>query len=226
MFDKLREIKDQITNTANAITFDPARFNDPLAEQIRWTPLKGGGSSFRTHKLFEDGVNKVGFKATIGARVFSLIFILAGLFIPLSIGYGNFQDGTGLMQSEILFMLIFGLSFSGVGGFVFYNYSKPIVFDKVNGLYWKGWKAPERSLVQEPTKNGVQIKDIYALQIVEEYIRSDKKSYYSYELNIVLDNGERLNVIDHGNKHKLRKDAEVLSKFLGKPLWDATGIVR
>lgn len=226
MFDKLREMKEQLTNAGNAIRFDPSHFNDPLAEQIRWTPLKGGGSNFRTHKLFEEGGNRVGFKPTIGARIFSLIFILLGVGIPIGVGYGSIQEGVGLMQFEMLFVMLFGLIFFGVGSYIFYSYSKPIVFDKISGLYWKGFKQPERSVSRKSLKNGVRINDIYALQIIEEYISGDKKNYYSYELNLVLGNGDRVNVIDHGNRQKLRSDADVLSKFLGKPVWDATGTNR
>ncbi|MDP6491172.1 MAG: hypothetical protein QGG69_05335 [Kiritimatiellia bacterium] len=58
-------------------------------------------------------------------------------------------------------------------------------------------------------------------QLLSEYCRSDKSSYYSYELNLVLQDGSRINVVDHGNKTKLREDAATLSEFLGRPVWDA-----
>ncbi len=50
----------------------------------------------------------------------------------------------------------------------------------------------------------------------------NKSSYYSYELNLVLDDGSRINVVDHGNLDRLRGDAQTLSRFLDKPVWDAT----
>ena len=45
---------------------------------------------------------------------------------------------------------------------------------------------------------------------------------YNYELNLVLKDGERINVVDHGNLKKIQDDANTLSNFLGKPVWDAT----
>jgi hypothetical protein len=54
-----------------------------------------------------------------------------------------------------------------------------------------------------------------------EYVSGNKSSYYSYELNLVLDDGSRINVVDHGNLERLRSDAQTLSQFLGKPVWDA-----
>lgn len=42
-------------------------------------------------------------------------------------------------------------------------------------------------------------------------------------LNLVLDDGSRINVVDHGCARSLRAEAHQLATFLDKPLWDATG---
>ncbi len=52
-------------------------------------------------------------------------------------------------------------------------------------------------------------------------VSGNKSSYYSYELNLVLNDGSRINVVDHGNLKRLRSDTQTLSQFLGKPVWDA-----
>ena len=97
----------------------------------------------------------------------------------------------------------------------------PIVFDKASGYFWKGRKFPQDVPDPRSLKNVVQIGQIHALQLLAEYVRGSKSSYYSYELNLVLEDGKRLNVVDHGNQTKLREDAKTLSQFLGKPVWDA-----
>ena len=56
----------------------------------------------------------------------------------------------------------------------------------------------------------------------DTHISGSKSSYTSYELNLVLDDGSRINVVDHGNLDRLRGDATTLSRFLSKPVWDAT----
>jgi hypothetical protein len=66
------------------------------------------------------------------------------------------------------------------------------------------------------------LSSIHALQLLSEFVSGSKNSYYSYELNLVLDNGSRINVVDHGNLERLRADASTLSQFLDKPVWDAT----
>ena len=53
-------------------------------------------------------------------------------------------------------------------------------------------------------------------------MRGNKSAYYSYEMNLVLNDGKRLNVVDHGNQAKLREDAQTLATFLNVPVWDAT----
>ena len=68
----------------------------------------------------------------------------------------------------------------------------------------------------------VRLNGVHALQLISEYVRGNKSSFYSYELNLVLDDGSRVNVVDHGALARLRDDARTLARFLGRPLWDAT----
>ena len=225
MLDKLnnlKNLKDVITNTASHMTFDPSRFDDPLATSIRWTPIKSGGSNFRTHKYYSQGANQAGFKATLGAKLFSGIFMVAGLGIATGVPYRIYLSGDPLIAVETLVIILFGLIFFGAGLFMFRSYSKPVIFDKMVGYFWKGWKKPERYKSNQTVKGSIKISDIHALQLVSEYIRGDKKSYYSYELNIVTRDGQRYNVIDHGDRSDMLADADKLSDFLGVPVWDAT----
>jgi hypothetical protein len=66
-----------------------------------------------------------------------------------------------------------------------------------------------------------RLEEIHALQLVAENCRSDNDTYRSYELNLILKDGKRINVVDHGNESKLREDAQTLSRFIEKPVWDA-----
>jgi len=225
MFNKLRNLKDNIINAVNRPTFDPSRFDDPLAMSVQWTPIKGGGSNFGTHTFIENGANRVSFKATLSAKIFSFVFIATGLAIPLiSITPSlSGQNESAIAISHILFPLLFGVVFTGVGIFMLRSYMKPVVFDKMTGYFWKGWKEPKPyNGSGEQSGDAVRLNEIHAIQIISEYISGDKKSYYSYELNLVLKNSERVNVIDHGNRNKIIEDANKLGNFLGKPVWNAT----
>ena len=70
-------------------------------------------------------------------------------------------------------------------------------------------------------KNWTALNDIHALQVLSELCQSNKGPYNSYELNLVLKTGKRISVIDHSHLHKICEEADRLSTFLGKPVWDA-----
>ena len=92
------------------------------------------------------------------------------------------------------------------------------MFDKRRGYFWKSRKWPEDE-VGHVSKGCVRMDEIHTLQLVSEYCSGSKSSFYSYELNLVLQDGSRVNVVDHGNLAKLKRDASELAAFLGKPLW-------
>ena len=74
---------------------------------------------------------------------------------------------------------------------------------------------------KEELKAFIKLEDIHAIQLISEYISGEKSSYYSYELNLVLKDAGRINVIDHGNDGVIINNAKILSRFLDVPVWDA-----
>ncbi len=176
--------------------------NDPIAKQTEWTPLEGGGASFGTHKLVEISTNRLEYRASNGAMLFYLLFISLGLIAVSS----NFWNGLNLM------VLVIGLIFTVVGGILFVSGTTPKVFDKEANAFWSGKKQGADS---------ISLHQIHALQVVAEFIKSKKKRYHSYELNLVLKDGKRVNVIDHGDRLSFDKDAKKLSEFLNKPIWES-----
>ena len=199
---------------------DRTKFNDPLALSIEWSPASSGGTNFRTHKLVEIEFSRVQFKAAIGALLFYAVFFFAGLGMGIAFILENkiFEEFSLEAIAPVLFSLIFVLA----GGLMFYFGTAPIVFDKSVGYFWKGRKSPQDSPEPGSIKKIARLEDIHALQLLSEYVSGSKSSYYSYELNLVLKDGRRIAVIDHGNLKRLREDAKRLSEFLGKPVWDAT----
>lgn len=214
MFEKLAQMAQNLQN--NQYAFDPARFNDPVAIQTSWRPVKGGGSNFRTYKLVKVNPDRVEFRTTIGAVIFSLIFALPGMALLIFL-IPNLN--WAVIDMGIIIGLLLGLIFASIGGYMFYSQMRPIVFDKQAGFLWKGRKP--QMFTNEPTARYVWLELIHALQIIAEYV-SGKNSFYSFELNLVLQNGNRINVIDHGNRRRVAEDAEALAEFLGVPVWDAT----
>ncbi len=216
MLKKLKKFAGSLATPP--VQLNISQFNDPIANTISWEPAKRGGTNFKTHKFYSDGFNRAEFKMSVGSKVFAYLFMLVGAGMPAIFIYsGEFNT-----IQETLMLIGFGSIFVAVGGFMYYFYGRPIVFDKMKGFYWKGWKKPDHTTARVATNNVVPLSEIYALQLIKEFVRSDKISYYSYELNLVLRNGTRVNIVDHGNGRILKEDAQQLSSFLGKPLWDVS----
>ncbi|MFC1494382.1 hypothetical protein ACFL6W_03790 [Thermodesulfobacteriota bacterium] len=219
MFKKL--MRKIMSMTSNRDSFDPSSLNDPLAMQTGWTPAKRGGTNFKTHKLVVIDSNRLEFRASIAIKIFCLIFLSVGAVILIGFFYAlQFNREFSLDIGSISISSV-GLLFTVVGGILLYSFTAPIVFDKRTGFFWKGRKSSDDIIDQASLKYFTELDQIHALQLISEYCRGNKSSYYSYELNLVLEDGRRINVVDHGNKKRLREDAGTLSDFLEKPVWDA-----
>ncbi|MFO7799725.1 hypothetical protein [Rhodohalobacter sp.] len=215
----LEKLKKWIKTAGSIEPFDASRFNDPLAEFIEWTPQKRGGSNFHTHKMVSVDFNRLEFRPTLGAKLFSGVFMAAGIGFPILFLTAGSESPE--MQSiwGVLGIILFGAIFVGAGGWVYFSMAKPRVFDKNANMYWKGHKKPDYIYRPEDEKNAAMFSSIYAIQLIREYVKSDDSSYYSYELNLVLEDGRRLNVIDHGKKNEILEDARKLGDFLDVPVW-------
>ena len=219
MFEKLKAFFKRLRESSPGV--DPSEFEDPVAETTEWTPAKGGGANFATRRLARAHPDRLEFRATLGARVFYLIFLLVGLGISIGVPVGwAHSESAGL--ASLLIPMAIGLVFAVAGGLMYYFGTKPIRFDKSSGYYWRGRRDPSLPLAGASPKDSVRIEEIHALQILSEYCSGDDSSFYSYELNLVLKDGRRMNVIDHGKYSRLREDAETLADFLDVPIWDAS----
>ena len=79
-------------------------------------------------------------------------------------------------------------------------------------------------IIDVSDKNIVPLSSIYALQVISEFIKTDKSSYYSHEINLVLNDKARINVIDCWNIDSMRNDAKQIWEYLWIPVWDFSGI--
>lgn len=207
----------------NRVEVKLADTDDPLASKIDWSPAASGGANFRTQKLDKDSSSRLLIKATIGAQLFSFVFMLPGLAgLVAGAPYHFFVTGdlgTGF------FFIAWGGIFFGAGFLMWRHFSRGYVFDKRAGRYFKG-KQAESSRAPSDENQG-RLQDIHALQMLTERVTSNSKnggssSYNSYEINLVLKNGARLNVMDHGNKTDIEDNAKEIAVFLGVPIWRAS----
>lgn len=202
---------------------DASRFGDPLALRTEWKPAKRGGANFRTRKLSEAGASRLEFRATLGAKLlYALVlgFALTGLGVTTAGLLGEAEPPASSFIPPAVCLL-----FVGVGALLFWWGVRPVVFDKSSGYFWIGRKGPDQVFNPDKLKGVAQLSEVHALQILPELCKTKNSHYYSFELNLVLRDGERRNVVDHGNLRGLLADAETLSAFLQVPLWDASAFI-
>lgn len=210
-FNKL--LQKQQSQAGGRSTFDPSHLGDPKAMQTDWTPANGSNANFRTHKLVKVNSNRLEFRASIGLKLLLFVVIFFGIG---GVIFGYYEG----FSVRMIATMSTGLLFVIAGIYGLYLYTTPIVFDKRSGFFWKGRKAPDKVSDRKVLKHFAELEEIHALQLISEY-DEEKKENYNYELNLVLKNGNRIIVVDHGDEDKLRKDAHTLSAFMEKPVWDA-----
>lgn len=175
--------------------FDPSSLGDPQALQTQWTPLKPGGTSFTTHALHE-------VPGGLEYRKNAQLFLFGALFLVVGLGVtGGAVAGNG-------WLFLVGVPFTAVGAWVVWP--SRVRFDGVSRSVTVGGRV-------------VRFSTIVALQLLTERIDGgDSSDYDSHELNLVLSDGSRLNVVDHAGRQVLRDDQQRLRSLIGCKAWDAT----
>jgi len=181
---------------------------DPIAQKTEWTPLNRHTASFITHKLIKKSFSLMQFEATLELKIFYLFPALFGIFLGMA-----FSNSFNIIIFVICIILI-------LAGILLYLFNtKPIIFDKNKGYIWKGKiKDYPYQIIENNKIKCISLNQIYAIQL----LRSSLRWVVSYEINLILKDGKRYDVLGHYNLEKIKKDAETLSKFLRIPLWDIT----
>jgi len=211
------ELQDFIVKTIKSMAppvLDPSKFNDPVALKTSWSPLVSGGANFKTRQLVEVSHLRMEFQASGRAKSFGVLFILIGSLFFGTVVWSELSAPK--LQPALLLVALIPLVFVGVGWGVLKQFSKPIFFDKSSGFFGEGNGDREKTMCS--------LRDIHALQIIKERVRGNKRSYSSFELNLVLKDGTRRNVVDHGSLSTIQSDALEIVRFIGSriPIWDAT----
>lgn len=175
--------------------FDPRSLDDPQAKQTEWTPLKPGGANFTTHALHEHE-RGVEYRKNAKLMLFGAVFGVVGLGVTVA-----------APATEWL-MLLLGLPFLAVGAAAMWPTT--VLFDRGSrSVTLRGRTIP--------------FSQIAAVQLLTERVDGgDSADYDSHELNLVLTDGTRLNVVDHGGRKVLRDDLVRLREVIGCKAWDAT----
>lgn len=214
MLNKIQQLIEERTEAAQAAVRDMEEaFGDPLASLTDWTPARRGGTKGRSRSLVQSGSERLTFRPTVRMLLFYAVPVLAGAGLII---FQPIQDlePTWLQSATGLVFLVMGLVFG-------YRASIPVVVDKHVGACWTGWRAPGSAEAARDQQSGAALTDIRAVQVIPERLRH-KESLVSYEVNLVMADGSRLNLVDHSSQSVIREDAQTLGAFLDVPVWDAS----
>lgn len=220
------------------LVFDPSVFGDPLATEISWSPLAGGGTDSRTYEGVLVHPDRYEFRTSkkmttsgvLGTILLIAIATFAVVMLPLMAILDN-DNPNGMPLSLLLLFVCFSipivLFFAWLIWYIWRDLRKSIVFDRSEGWYWKGPTPPSDTTAFRRGKNACRLAEIHALQILSEVVRHTKQgSFTSWELNLVLTDGTRLDVVDHGSESDLVADARTLATFLSVPIWNKADALR
>lgn len=192
--------------------------DDPVAARIAWSQLSNSNLAFRTGQCRLVSGERVKIGPSLGLIGMVGVICLVVLVGHTGLFFGGFSSSGALI----------GIALTGVLLFVFRQLILVTVFDKRRGRFWNAWRGTGLSAASRASGS---IDEIHALQMIGRYLprqvhrrgpgrTSISGGFTRYELNLVLKDGSRLHLMAHGHGDSLRRDAEKLASFLGKPLWE------
>lgn len=190
----------------------PREVAEEWKEPSLWQPLQPKKNRMFFQKLDSRDFSAYRFKPGFQVYIGQIIFVAVFLYFFTQVEAVREMD---LEKMPFLVVVGFGLGLI-FNIFKFGQAMTPVIFDQPSGFFWKGWQKPWNGKLG----NKARLRDIEALQIIHKQVSGKRGSAYVYELNLLLKNKDRLNVIDHSEFDSIKTDAISLARFLRVPLWN------
>lgn len=233
MQDIIDEANKKAFEKENKINEFVKSLDDEIANKTSFKPLKTWWANFKTHHLVIDNFWNIIFKPKLW---FPLIFIL-GFSLPLIFSImdwvskiskwwniiENPYEILNIFSWEFIFSLIIVIPIYLMIHFAF----RSKIFDFQNWYFYDlSYKNKLFELLNnEKYKNKIiPINQIYALQIISETVSLKNSNYLSYELNMVLKDWNRINVVDYWDVESIKKDSKEIANRLWIKIWDLTNL--
>ena len=207
---------------------DPRYFDDPVAMRTGWTPLSPGGSRHITNRLSEIAPQVLSFQPTAYRHYQSLVHLLALLVFGNMLIVSLLRDELNINRPDEWWVISLLVQILVGCGVTLVLLNRSIVVDgkaaQVRlGLPRLKWLIPFPWL-QQLLCRSVPFTAIHSIQLLDEEVRNPREQmFWSYELNLVLCDGKRINLIDHRDQREIRWDAGDLSRMMDVPIWDFIG---
>ena len=201
----------------------PEHFRDPIALQTKWDNAPSSNSSSFPRRMVVVNPHRLEFQASILTKFLAAMFIIVSLVPGLFVL--NFLILAFLLQIGKVFVLV-GIAI--ISPFIILSLwmeaatRTPIIFDKSKDYFFRKNSAARASQTEKVPKT-CKLSHVHALQLIciQVSLNYANKKFNMYELNLVLRDGSRINVLSDGALEQVRKEARFLAAFLHKPLWDA-----
>lgn len=186
---------------------DPTQ--DAIGQSVSWEATKNSGSNFYSQQL-----KKTNFGYKISNTTTLKAVPLAFFFIGLNYVVWSFIEYFQLSNIPLTFMKAGNLFFTSGGVFMLVGIILTFVFSSTTQLH-----KHKRSVIINGTV--IPFQNIYALQLLQKYVSSNNSGgYVCYELNLVTNSGDRINLLNHGDKEYMLSDMMKVSQFLKVPVWN------
>jgi hypothetical protein len=188
-----------------------AEYDDALAATVDRSTIGQLCSSFRSHDLVSVSTDVLEYRPAFGTQVVDTLAVVGPVLAP----------GLLLLIAIDRASWLFAVGAVALGFFTLRRLDArklPVVsirFDFVNNRFIK--PAATFSGIEYPASD-IALSDIYALQILRRNIQ-DSDAVPGHELNLVLRDASRINVLAHGDHRALLDDAQQIAKKLGVPVW-------
>lgn len=217
---------------------------DPFAKEIAWIPMLLWGSTFKTYNLAQDHVNeKLELQTSKEVMLVHKKYIWIGCFLEIiaisSLLFSSFLKTVittfliwnlwfsptivaQLIENSWNFFWYFsiiGLFFIWIWLLGFLHFMQPITFDKKSGYFYKGKPEMIWGIIDPSDKKLIPHSSIYAIQVLLEHVRGENTNFLSYEINLILNDKNRINIMDHGERDDIKSNAKIIGEYLWVPVW-------
>ncbi len=183
----------------------------PGPEGLAWSALDNTGSaSFRSSKLKLLPNGNLQVVPTLGMWLFALLF--GGLGLGLLIGFTCSLATEEHKEWGKLVPILVGGAFFAAGLLMFYFLRQGAVFDVMA-------QRCSRLKIGKLKGQEVSFAKVEGLQVLQFEAKSDDSTYTNYQLNLVLKDCTRANLMTHGNQAAMEADADTLAQVLRVPVW-------
>ena len=188
--------------------------SDPEAGQADCNSLKSK-STLQFRKLRIVSSSQASFVAGMSERFKSLFVIGFGGLLGIGTAF-KLQETP---EPGLVALMLIGLALMGVGVYLYRSADKPVYFDRKNNLFWTG-KRPNLSGVDAGPDSWCRISDLKAIQVLAERVLDEDGPDIIYELNLILADQSRRNVVRHATRKTIEQDGADLATWLDVPFWN------